>query len=208
MVQTRPNGSETLRVVGRWVRRRLGGLRHERRVVRIARALFDLTREWHGLDGRGRRLLELAAIVHDVGRAVDDDEHPAEGARLILGDERLPLTAGERRALAYLTRYHRGAVPGLGQDGLLHDGDARSELRVLLALLRAADALDGRKVRPDALCFAVRGDQIAVTCYADASRAKVRKYFGRRKKFKLLTSLLGCRVKVTLRHTAQYEVAA
>ena len=38
---------------------------------------------------------------------------------MILADDWLPLNESERRAIGYLTRYHRGAVPEVGFDEIL-----------------------------------------------------------------------------------------
>src|SRR5687768_4927228 len=111
--------------VERWVARHLNGtVRHERRVAAIASQLFDLTRNLHGLSLAERRLLRLGALVHDVGRCVSKQDHPAEGACMLLDDTTLPLTPVERRALAYLTQYHRGQVPTARGDAILRRGDA------------------------------------------------------------------------------------
>src|SRR4051812_20606804 len=98
----------------RWAQRRLGRIGHERRVTAIATTLFDLMIEMHELEPAHRRLLRLASILHDVGRSVDARRHPAMGAEMILEDATLPLSSPTRRRLAYLTRYHRGAIPEAG----------------------------------------------------------------------------------------------
>ena len=72
--------------------RRLGSLEHEKRVKAIAARLFDLTRSLHRLPESDRRVLCLAAIVHDVGRSVDDETHPQAGARLLREARELRLT--------------------------------------------------------------------------------------------------------------------
>src|SRR5579862_4057256 len=86
--------------LSRWAGRHLGRVEHERRVASIASTLFELTGALHTLDSDDLRLLRMAAIVHDVGRSVDDETHPEEGAALIREATDLPLTGGERRWLA------------------------------------------------------------------------------------------------------------
>src|SRR5687768_3720081 len=140
------SGSEKHRALQRWAQRRLGTLEHERRVADIAATLFTLTSPRHVLDAAQRRLLAMAATVHDVGRVDGEDGHEIAGAKMLLRDESLPLTGTERRALAYLTRYHRGPVPDAGCDRILNESDDHDGLRVTLALLRAADALDSRSL--------------------------------------------------------------
>ncbi len=187
------------RALQRWTQRRLGTLDHERRVADIARTLFTLTSPRHELDSVHRRLLAMAATVHDVGRVDGEDGHEIVGAKMVLRDESLPLTGAERRALAYLTRYHRGPVPDAGCDRILTESDDHDGLRVTLALLRAADALDSRSLESPRLVFALRGRALRIGCYLDEDSAKARRVYSRRKKFRLLEELLGCRVEIDVR---------
>jgi exopolyphosphatase/pppGpp-phosphohydrolase len=203
------------RAVRRWVSRRLGGVRHERQVAAIAASLFDLTRPLHKLGVADRRLLQLAALVHDVGRCVSKAKHPKEGARLILSDQALPLTVPDRRALAYLTLHHRGAVPAPGSDAVLHRADDHDRLLHVLALLRAADALDSRSLAPARLVFAlgtapVRTTRrhLRATCYLASDCGKARKVYRRRRKFRLLEELLSLRVHVDIAHAAELRMVA
>src|SRR5689334_157691 len=70
-----------LAAADRWAAERLGGSAHERRVASIAATLFDLTAALHELGSiADRRLLQVAALVHDVGRRDGKDGHPAAGA--------------------------------------------------------------------------------------------------------------------------------
>jgi len=178
----------------RWVQRRLGRIDHERRVAAISSILFELTRARHQLGAAEKRMLLLAAALHDVGRKIDDKRHPIVGARMILASSSLPFTGPERRAIAYLTRYHRGAVPEIGFDEILAPTDARKRMRLVLALLRAADALDGRQVDPPRLVFALTGRRLLITCYFDESSPKARRILKRRKKFRLLQELLDLKI--------------
>jgi exopolyphosphatase/guanosine-5'-triphosphate,3'-diphosphate pyrophosphatase len=197
-----------LRRIAHWVARHLEGIEHEQRVVRIASALFDLTPELHGLGPRGRNLLRAAALVHDVGRCVDKANHPIEGARLILRDRSLDLTRAQRRALAFLTLYHRDAVPPVGREALLRDGDDRTSMRKILALLRTADALDSRSQESPRLTFAFKRGQLRVTCYLSEMSGKARKVYARRKKHRLLEEELGCGVEVDVRAAARVRQVA
>ena len=191
--------SEKQRTLQRWAQRRLGTLDHERRVGYIAATLFSLTSPRHDLDAAHRRLLAMAATVHDVGRVDGEDGHEIAGAKMILRDDSLPLSGAERRALAYLTRYHRGPVPDAGCDRILGESDDHDGLRVTLALLRAADALDSRSLESPRLVFAMRGRALRIGCYLDTDSAKARRVYSRRKKIRLLEALLGCRVEIDVR---------
>jgi hypothetical protein len=183
-----------------WVRRRLGSVEHELRVARVARTLFGLSRRWHGLGVEESKLLGLGVLVHDVGRVWGEKKHEERGARMIWEGRGLELDGAERRRLAYLTRYHKGWVPGLWEDGILdRDEDEGFSLRVLLGILRAADGLDSRTLGGPQLVIGVRGAEhgarvVAIQGYVgDAGKAEA--VYGRRKKFRLLEEMLGCAVE-------------
>lgn len=188
-----------LEAVAHWANTQLGTIDHERRVARIAGALFDLTQAHHGLSRPWRRVLLAAALVHDVGRCVDKADHPFRGAKLILRDGRLALREAVRRALAFLTLYHRDEVPEEGDEAYLLESDDRGALRKILALLRAADALDSRSCESPRLVMRMRRERLRITCYLQRPRPKVCRVYQRRKKFRMLKRELGCSVDVAVR---------
>jgi exopolyphosphatase/pppGpp-phosphohydrolase len=189
-----------LRPIAHWVSKHLDeGIEHEQRVVRIASTLFDLTADLHHLDAGARNLLRAAALVHDVGRCVDKADHPIVGARLILADRSLPVAGADRRALAFLTLYHRDALPRLGDEALIRNEDDRADLRKILAILRAADSLDSRSLESPQLVFGLKKRRVHVTCYLRDLTGKARRVYLRRKKFRLLEDELSCTVEVDVR---------
>jgi exopolyphosphatase/pppGpp-phosphohydrolase len=183
-----------LHQVRRWVARRLGDTRHEQRVMRIAARLFDLTAPLHGLGRRHRKLLKLGALLHDVGRLQGSVKHHVRGAHMVLRERGLRLTASQRTAAAFMTRYHRGRLAGW-MDRPAED-PARRQMLILLGLLRAADALDCRAMMPPALAIRLREDRVRVCCHTDEDPQQARSAFNRRKKFRLLERMLKVRVKV------------
>lgn len=187
---------DSLRALAAWAGRRLGCVEHERRVLQIAGALFDLTRDLHRLKQAERWLLSAAALLHDVGRAVDPAEHERIGAEMILSDLSLDLSPENRRRLGYLTLYHRGPVPELGRDEILRSPDDRPSLRKVLGLLRAADTLDGRSIDPPHLLFVRRGRRINIRCQVRDREEKARRAFCRPKKYRLLHETIRCMIDV------------
>jgi len=187
----------------RWVRQHLGCVRHEQQVTALATDLFQTTRTLNRLNTADLQLLRFASIVHDVGRAVCDETHPEEGAKMIWADRALPLSAMQRRHLMYLTLYHRGKVPCAGDDRVLSTADDHDRLLRVLALLRAADGLDSRAltrklpIAPRVVfSLASKGSRstLRVTCYLDHDSAKLQRVYRKRKKFRLLEQLFHCQV--------------
>lgn len=91
-----------------------------------------------------RRILEAAALLHDVGRWKSRQEHHKESYRLV---RRLvpPLgwTSPELRTVAAVARYHRGALPNARQKSLIQLPSAmRASVIRLAGILRLANAFD------------------------------------------------------------------
>ena len=125
---------------------------HGQQVARIALALFDASAGALRLRGSSRELLEYAALLHDVGHAIDHDRHHRHTYYLIRNAELLGFEPGEVEMIAYLARAHRKQSPKLGDPELRTlRATHRRQLRGLAAILRLADGLDRTHFR------AVRG---------------------------------------------------
>ncbi|MSR37798.1 MAG: Ppx/GppA family phosphatase [Planctomycetes bacterium] len=116
---------------------------HAESVLRLARQIFDQTRELHGLDSRARVLLDAAALLHDLGVTVNNDGHHKHSQYLIQASEIVGLSEEERHLVALLVRYHRKAPPSRDHEefAALRRRE-RSLVERLAAILRLADALD------------------------------------------------------------------
>ncbi len=193
----------------KWVQRKLGECQHERRVLAIASKLFDLTKPILGLGLSECRLLRLGALTHDIGRSLSEKDHPIEGARMLLGTTAIDLSPMDRRALAFLARYHRGSVPVAMQEDFLRPLDPRRPLRMVLALLRVADALDSRVSASPQLLFSINRNKLAVRCFVeDEDFRDAKRVYRRRKKFELLEDFLGSEIQVSVERTERYAIAS
>lgn len=116
---------------------------HAETVLHLARRIFDQTTDLHGLDSRARALLAAAALLHDVGIAVNNDGHHKHTQYLIQASDLVGLNGEERHLVALIARYHRKAPPSRdhAEFAALRRRD-RSVVERLAAILRLADALD------------------------------------------------------------------
>ncbi len=138
---------------------------HAETVLTLARQIFDQTRALHGLDGRARVFLEAAALLHDVGVAVNNDGHHKHSQYLIESSELVGLTDEERQIVALLARYHRKAPPNREHEefGRLRRKE-RTIVERLAAILRLADALDRQHASVvRGVHVAVRGTRLELT---------------------------------------------
>src|SRR5438034_14767 len=116
---------------------------HGRHVARLALALFDGTAAALGLPATARELLNHAALLHDIGHAIDHNRHHHHSCYLIRNMELIAFDPLEIEIMAQVARGHRKQVPKLADPELQAlPRAARGVVRGLAALLRTADALD------------------------------------------------------------------
>ncbi len=116
---------------------------HAHAVARLALALFDETADIHGLDGTDRELLELSALMHDIGEHISRTGHDRHTAYLIENGGLRGFSPDEIRLLSVVGRYHVRGTPKASFDAFAALGEEdRSRATRLVALLRIADALD------------------------------------------------------------------
>jgi len=129
----------------RWFARRMDyDAQHADQVVRLALSLFDQLRPIHGLGPEQRLVLEMAAILHDVGHFITRKSHHRHGEYLIRNGEIPGLRGWRREMTAALVRYHNcKSEPALDHASYASlDGEKRHEARVLTSLLRIAEKLE------------------------------------------------------------------
>jgi exopolyphosphatase/guanosine-5'-triphosphate,3'-diphosphate pyrophosphatase len=115
---------------------------HARHVEALAVSLFDQLRPLHGGGSFERAILSGAALLHDVGVAIDYYNHDDHSAYLIMNAELPGFTHREIALMALLAHYHRRGKPDVTPfKGVLTRGDEERAAK-LGALLRLAEYLD------------------------------------------------------------------
>jgi len=120
-----------------------GRNKHGHQVAKLALSLFDATALVLGVPESGRELLEYAALLHDIGHAIDHDRHNRHSYYLIKNAELLGFDPVEIEVIALAARGHRKQAGQIDTPELqtLSAGKRRL-VRALAAILRVADALD------------------------------------------------------------------
>jgi exopolyphosphatase/guanosine-5'-triphosphate,3'-diphosphate pyrophosphatase len=129
----------------RWFARKLNyDPQHADQVSRLALSLFDQLRPIHEMGPDLRLLLEVAALLHDIGHFVHRKSHNRHGEYLIRNSE-IPALGGWRRDMVgALVRYHNcKSEPQIEHASYAAlDGSRRREARLLTSLLRIAEKLE------------------------------------------------------------------
>ena len=116
---------------------------HARLTSRLAARLFEQSRQLHHLDESNRFLLEIGALLHDIGHFINTADHEKHGAYLVSASPLIGLTQREKNIIAHLIRYHRKQLPSTHDENFksLPQKD-RLIVTKLSVLLRLADSLD------------------------------------------------------------------
>jgi len=118
---------------------------HTRHVARLTLSMFDALAALglHPGDPIERELLWAAAVLHDIGMAIDYDDHHKHSRYLILNGTLPGFSPRELAIVAEMVRYHRKGSPSFASDvaGLTRDGDAEMLDRGA-TLLRLAEGLE------------------------------------------------------------------
>jgi exopolyphosphatase/guanosine-5'-triphosphate,3'-diphosphate pyrophosphatase len=112
-------------------------------VSRIALQIFDQTRHIHNLNGEGRMLLEVAALLHDVGQFVGGANHHKHSFYLLQAGPIIGLSPSQIQMVANIARYHRKSPPRLVHESFRSlSPKQRNLVSTLASILRVADAID------------------------------------------------------------------
>lgn len=129
----------------RWFGRRFGyNAPHAEQVARIALSLFDQLRPLHGLGQEQRVMLQIAALLHDIGHFVSRKSHHRHGEYLVRHGDIPALRSWRRDMVASLVRYHNSkSEPQVDHPSYAAlDGENRRVVRQLTSLLRIAERLE------------------------------------------------------------------
>lgn len=117
--------------------------KHGTVVSKLALQIFDQTKLVHELDDEARLILEVAALLHDIGHYVNVANHHKHTFYLIQSSPLIGLTSQQMDMVANVARYHRKSPPKV-QHKPYEDLAPKQRLTIskLAAILRLADALD------------------------------------------------------------------
>jgi exopolyphosphatase/guanosine-5'-triphosphate,3'-diphosphate pyrophosphatase len=117
--------------------------KHARLTSKLAARLFDQSKSLHHLDESNLLLLEIGALLHDVGHFINTLDHDKHGYYLLNAHPLVGLSQREQNIVANLVRYHRRQSPSTDDENFksLPQKDRLIVIK-LAALLRLADSLD------------------------------------------------------------------
>lgn len=118
---------------------------HARHITELALAMFDGWSQLHGLRKNYRRLLETAALLHDIGITINFYSHARHSAYMIQNAKLFGLTHKEQIITAAIAGWHNGVSKNYFKDRFYKEMLTESNWKTInkLALMLAlAESLD------------------------------------------------------------------
>ena len=116
---------------------------HCRHVSNLCKILFDSLAREHGMGRRERMILEVAAMLHDIGSFIRDSNHQIHGHYIVSNSDIFGLHRDELDIIAGVIRYHRKDLPSQTDINYIAlQREDRIKVLKMTAILRVADALD------------------------------------------------------------------
>ncbi len=126
-----------------FAKRMYSSMAHVEHAAALSVRIFDDLARLHQLPASYREILEYAALLHDVGRAVSSSAHHKHTLYIVKHADIVGFTDRERSLIANIGRYHRRSVPKERHpEWMALEPNDRHIVVVLSTILRLANALD------------------------------------------------------------------
>lgn len=138
---------------------------HALHVAELCSTLFHQLREEHQLSPRNEVILQVAALLHEIGLFVSNRSYHKHSLYLIRNSELFGLGKKDLLLAALVARYHRRASPQPAHEGYaMLDRDERVAVAKMAAILRVADALDeSRSQRIHEIAIEHESDRLVIS---------------------------------------------
>ena len=172
---------------------------HDLHVWALSRAMFDGLRAagLHELGDAERELLWAACLLHDIGVAVNYDDHHRHSHYLTLNAGLPGFTPRELILIGLIARYHRKGTPELTELGDLAEPGDGERLRLLCGVIRLAEQLERSRDRAIAdVRVSANGNAVALEAITDPARDATVPIWAARRNADLLAEALGRPVEI------------
>lgn len=169
---------------------------HAETVARFAVEIFDRTQALHNLGPENRLLLQVGALLHDIGYFLNASGHHKHAYYLLNASPLVGLTPEQAAIVANVARYHRKSFPKAEHEPYRAlPARARVTVSKLAGILRLADALDYEHAgKVDTIEVLTRPGEVSLRLKGTGDLMLEKWALGR--KAALFESVLPARVKV------------
>lgn len=116
---------------------------HAEHVMDVAIKIFKVIASEHSLTQRHQLILQVAALLHEIGLFVSNHNHHLHSQYLIINSDLFGLGGDDKKLAACVARYHRKNPPQPDDEIFCElSRDQRIDVAKLAAILRVADCFD------------------------------------------------------------------
>jgi exopolyphosphatase / guanosine-5'-triphosphate,3'-diphosphate pyrophosphatase len=172
---------------------------HVGRVAELSLAVFDglAGAGLHELGAAERELLWAACVLHDIGTAIEYEDHHRHSQYLILNAGLPGFAPRELLLVGLIARYHRRGDPDASELGALAQNGDDERLRLLCAIIRLAEQLErSRDGAIRGVTVATRNGTVTLAADADPARDSTVPIWAARQSSDLLARALGREVQI------------
>lgn len=127
-----------------------GDVTHADHVTKLAETMFDGWQDLHELGDRERKLMQVAALLHDIGITVYYYDHPRHSSYLVENARLFGLTHREQMLCAVIAGWHNGPTAKFTRNKLYNeflDENDWATARKLSLFVAIAESLDSSQVQ-------------------------------------------------------------
>jgi exopolyphosphatase / guanosine-5'-triphosphate,3'-diphosphate pyrophosphatase len=172
---------------------------HDLHVWTLSSAMFDglAAAGLHDYGGEERELLWAACLLHDIGVAVNYDDHHRHSHYLTLNAGLPGFTPRELILIGLIARYHRKGAPDASELGDLAEPGDEHRLDLLCGVIRLAEQLERSRDRAITdVRVAANGSVVALRADAHPDRDATVPIWAARRNADLLSEALGRQVEI------------
>jgi exopolyphosphatase/guanosine-5'-triphosphate,3'-diphosphate pyrophosphatase len=121
---------------------------HAKHVAKLSLQIFDRTKTIHRMGLQYRVLLEVSALVHDIGYFINNVDHHKHSSYIVDNTAFMGLREEQRSLVSAVVRYHTGSSPSLDHpQWQALDVPQRRCASVLAGILKIVEELDKEHLR-------------------------------------------------------------
>ena len=172
---------------------------HDTHVLTLSRAMFDglAAAGLHDYGREERELLWAACLLHDIGVAVNYDDHHRHSHYLTLNSGLPGFSPRELILVGLIARYHRKGEPDASELGDLKQPGDGDRLRLLCGVIRLAEQLErSRDHAITDVLVSANGGAVSLAPACDPARDMTVPIWAARRNVDLLAEALGREVEI------------